>query len=160
MLVKCRCCGNKLERNDAFKVVVGAKNTYYCNEKEYLNLIKIKEDKDNVFLLINNIFGYKVINSALFKEINTIHEVYEYSHILAYLEENYDYIISVMNRDFVSEYAKIRYFSAILKNNIKDFQPKKTVVPKTIEVEVDMPIVNYSRKKKRRGLSEIESEID
>ena len=35
MLVKCRYCDNKIDRKDAFKVVVDGKNIYYCNEAEW-----------------------------------------------------------------------------------------------------------------------------
>lgn len=43
MLVKCRKCGNKIDRNNAFKVVVDNKNVYYCNEKEYEEHVKEKQ---------------------------------------------------------------------------------------------------------------------
>lgn len=156
---KCRCCGKELKKDEAFKVVVGKKNTYYCNEAEYLPILQKRQDKDDIYLLINEIFGYKVMNSALFKEISLLHEVYEYSHILAYIKENIEDIKIYMDKDFTSEYAKIRYFAAILKNNLRDFAPKEPEGPKEVEVEVDMPIINYKRKKKRRSLSDIESEV-
>ena len=84
-------------------------------------------------------------------------QVYSYEHILAYLTENKDYIAKVLDKEFVSEYAKIRYFSAILKNNMADFKPKEPEKPK--EVEVDIPIMHYKRKNKRRSLAEIEEEV-
>lgn len=157
MLVKCRLCGTKVDRNEAFKVIVGGKNAYYCNEAEYQKVLHEKEVKDNTYECINQIFGYKVLNSALFKEINLLLEVYSYEHILAYLTENKEYITKVFEKDFVSEYAKIRYFTAILKNNIADFKMKEPEKPK--EVDVDMPIMNYKRRNKRRSLSEIEESV-
>ena len=157
MLVKCRLCGTKVDRNEAFKVVVGCKNTYYCNEAEYQKVLHDREVKDKTYECINQIFGYKVLNSALFKEINLLLEVYSYEHILAYLTENKEYITKVLEKDFVSEYAKIRYFAAILKNNIADFKMKEPEKPK--EVNVDMPIINYKRRNKRRSLSEIEESV-
>lgn len=157
MLVKCRLCGTKVDRKDAFKVVVGGKNTYYCNESEYQQVLHERELKDNTYECINEIFGYKVLNSALFKEINILLEVYSYEHILAYLNENKNYIEKVLDKDFVSEYAKIRYFAAILKNNIADFKIKEP--EKSKEVNVDMPIMNYKRRNKRRSLSEIEESV-
>lgn len=157
MLVKCRLCGTKVDRNKAFKVVVGYKNAYYCNEAEYQKVLHEREVKGNTYECINQIFGYKVLNSALFKEINLLLEVYSYEHILAYLTENKEYITKVLEKDFVSEYAKIRYFTAILKNNIADFKIKEPEKPK--KVNVDMPIINYKRRNKRRGLSEIEEQV-
>lgn len=157
MLVKCRQCGTKIDRNDAFKVVVGGKNTYYCNENEYQKIMHDKIIKNNTYECINQIFGYKVLNSALFKEINLLLSVYSYEHILAYLTENKEYITRVLEKDFTSEYAKIRYFSAILKNNIADFKMEEHEESK--KIEIDMPIINYKRKNKRRSLSEIEEQV-
>ena len=157
MLVKCRLCGTKVDRNEAFKVVVGGKNTYCCNEAEYQKVLHEREVKDNTYECINQIFGYKVLNSALFKEINLLLDVYSYEHILAYLTENKEYIAKVLEKDFINEYAKIRYFAAILKNNLADFKMKEPEKPK--EVEVDMPIMNYKRRNKRRSLSEIEESV-
>lgn len=157
MLVKCRLCSTKVDRKDAFKVVVGGKNTYYCNESEYQQVLHERELKDNTYECINEIFGYKVLNSALFKEINILLEVYSYEHILAYLNENKNYIEKVLDKDFVSEYAKIRYFAAILKNNIADFKIKEP--EKSKEMNVDIPIMNYKRRNKRRSLSEIEESV-
>ena len=76
---------------------------------------------------------------------------------MVYLTENKEYITKVLEKDFVSEYAKIRYFAAILKNNIADFKIKEPEKPK--KVNVDMPIINYKRRNKRRGLSEIEEQV-
>lgn len=45
MLVKCRLCGTKVDRNEAFKVVVGGKNNYYCNEAEYQKVLHEREVK-------------------------------------------------------------------------------------------------------------------
>lgn len=157
MLVKCRQCGTKIDRKTAFKVVVGGKNAYYCNEAEYQKTLHEKEIKTNTYDCINQIFGYKVLNSALFKEINLLLQVYSYEHILAYLMENKNYITKVLEKDFVSEYAKIRYFSAIIKNNIADFKMKEPEKPR--EIDVDMPIRNYKRKNKRRSLEEIEQKV-
>ena len=144
MLVKCRQCGTKIDRKTAFKVVVGGKNAYYCNGAEYQKTLHEKEIKTNTYDCINQIFGYKVLNSALFKEINLLLQVYSY-------------IAKVLDKEFVSEYAKIRYFSTILKNNMADFKPKEPEKPK--EVEVDIPIMHYKRKNKRISLSEIEEEV-
>ena len=76
---------------------------------------------------------------------------------MAYLRENKEYITKVLEKDLVSEYAKIRYFAAILKNNIADFKMKEPEKQK--EVNVDMPIINYKRRNKRRSLSEIEESV-
>lgn len=159
MLVKCRYCGIKLDRQKAFKVVVGGKNTYYCNKIEYEKVVYTKKLKDATYDCINEIFGYKVLNSALFKEINILLEVYPYERILGYLTENKGFLSNVLNKDFNSEYAKIRYFSTIIKNSIVDFKIKQTKSEYPKEVEMDMPVIKYKRKNKRRPLCEIEEQV-
>ena len=159
MLVKCRYCGIKLDREEAFKVVVGGKNTYYCNKTEYEKVIYKKKLKDTTYDCINEIFGYKVLNSALFKEINILLEVYSYEHILGYLTENKEFLSKILNKEFNSEYAKIRYFSAIIKNSIADFKIKRIKSEYPKEVEVDIPTIKYKRKNKRRPLCEIEEQV-
>ena len=79
--------------------------------------------------------------------------------ILSYLKENFDYLHDVMRRSFQSEYAKIRYFSAILKNSLADYQESKNKIPETKTVEVDMPNMNFQRKSKRVALQDIEMEV-
>lgn len=164
MLVKCRHCGNKIDRKEAFKVVVGGKNTYYCNEDEYLLSKKMKDDKDGTYNIINQIFGYEIKNSALYKEINTIRENFSYEIILMYLKQEFDYLHGIMcEKEFQSEFGKIRYFSAILKNNLPNFMRnqelkwQREITPR--EVQVDMPEMTYNRKKKRKPLIEIEQEV-
>lgn len=157
MLVKCRGCSNKIERDLAYRVVVKGANHYYCNEQEYNEIQKRKQSKDNTFLCINNIFGYKVTSTVLFKEINGLHDTYTYEKIFSYLQDNHQYLQQVMEKDFISEYAKIRYFSAILKNNLADFKMKEPEFVKSIDV--DIPSNRYKRKKQRKALSEIETEV-
>lgn len=157
MLVKCRGCFNKIDRDLAYKVVVKGVNHYYCNKQEYDEIQKKRQSKDNTFLCINDIFGYKVTSTVLFKEINGLHDTYTYEKILAYLQENQQYLQQVMEKKFVSEYAKIRYFAAILKNNLADFRLRKPEFVKL--VDIDMSSSRYKRKKQRKALSEIEQEV-
>lgn len=157
MLVKCRLCGTKVDRKNAFKVVVGNKNAYYCNEAEYQKVLHNREVKDNTYTCINEIFGYKVLNSALFKEINLLLETYSYEHILAYLMENKNYITKVLEKDFVSEYAKFGTSLQLLRIILLILKMKEPEKPR--EINVDMPIRNYKRKNKRRSLEEIEQKV-
>lgn len=159
MLVKCRNCNKKIDRDIAFKVVVGGRNTYYCNEKEYLEKEYIKQTKQSISDCIDKIFGYKVINTIMKKELKEIYESFDYGLVLSYLQSNFDFLHGVMCRDFNSEYAKIRYFSAILKNNIADYRESINKKPETKVVEVDMPNMNFQRKSKRVALQDIEMEV-
>lgn len=157
--VKCRKCGASIDRDKAFRVVVGRINTYYCNESEYNSIVAARQIKDKTYECIDRIFGYKVVNTIIYKEVNLLLENYSYELILSYLKENFDYLHDVMRRSFQSEYAKIRYFSAILKNSLADYQESKNKIPETRIVEVDMPNMNFQRKSKRVALQDIEMEV-
>lgn len=155
--VKCRICGNKKEKSEAYKVVVNNKNSYYCNKTEYIEWASKKEIKDNTYNLIYDIFERKVTNTILFKEVGELSDIYTYEKIFAYLKENKVYLCGVMKKGFSSEYAQIRYFTAILKNSLADFQYKKEVPIKNIEQ--DMPEYKFKRKGKRKPLLEYEEEV-
>jgi hypothetical protein len=71
--------------------------------------------------------------------------------------ENEKYLSNVLSKDFKSEYAQIRYFSTILKNNLADFKVESKQPEK--KIEIDMPTVKYAQRKKRKSLLEIEQEV-
>ena len=121
----CKVCKTKLDAKTAYKVVVNGKNTYYCNEKEYLAENLKKKNKDVVMNLIDDIFGYKIINNLIQKEYNKWTEAVNTEKIITYLKENKEFLSNIMEKkDFSNEYGKIRYFSTILCNGLKDFKEK------------------------------------
>ena len=123
---KCKYCGKSIDTDNAFKVIVGKTNRYYCDENEYNIIHKTQQIKDDTFNLIYDIFGRKVTNTILYKEINELSTIYSYEKIDSYLNENKNYLTNLMqNKSFQSEYAQIRYFAAILKNNLADFHYEK-----------------------------------
>lgn len=188
MLVKCRKCGNKIDRNDAFKVVVDNKNVYYCNEKEYeehvkekqkiererfikkkeQQLLKQKKEKEKIireriYDSITRIFGYLPKNTALYKEMNELIVCFGYELIDDYLKEREDYLYdTIQNKNFESEYGKIRYFSAILKNTLVDFENKRQEKKEESAKVYDINVVKmkFKRKQKRKSLEEIENNIE
>lgn len=160
MKVKCKFCGELNEKDTAYKVAVGKVNTYYCSETEYLESQKEKqlkkEIKNNVYKIIEDIIG-KTINTTLHKEVSIWLTVSDYNTIFEYLKENKSFIEKQMgykNFDNSTEYAKIRYFSAIVKNNLSDFKPKKADVIKNVETEIYEN--NFKQKVKRKCLSDYE----
>ncbi len=157
MLVKCRFCSNKIERNDAYKVVVNGKNEYYCNEKEYQKKLKDVADKENTFKMINEIFGYEITNSALYKELKEISANHSYEKIYSYLHDNKAMLERSMNKSFSSEYGKIRYFSTIIKNNIVDYVIDDE--PYITDNEYEILDITYKAKKKRRAMCDLEREL-
>lgn len=122
MLVICKGCKNKIERNEAFKIVVKNKNTYYCSVTEYETINIEKESKNKAIDLVFEIIG-ETTNTAIFKELADIAKVHTYAKLFKFIEGNMIDLDAALSRnDFVHEYAKIRYFSAIIKNQIGDFK--------------------------------------
>ena len=174
MRVTCKYCKAKIEKKDAFQVHGEKYNTYYCNKECYSNAIAKKEETqkiksasgekkqrkiDPVYEEIADIFGYRIQNSALFAEMKLWRGICDDAKILAYLQENKDRIKAAMERASSSEYARIRYVSAILKNSLADYKKTARIEPEKINVDCEIyePIV--SKKKKRRGLNALEDEV-
>lgn len=170
---KCKICGTPLNTNDAHLVTTydannQPKKSYYCSQKEYETdqekKKKAAEDKDKAYRLICEIINRKeIINTALWKEWKIWNSVASDELLGQYLEENKDYLISVIARIDNVEFNRIRYLSAILKNKLGDFKPKAKEVPKPkIQVEetvYNIPEVNISPKsKQRRSLADLEDE--
>lgn len=160
---KCKICGTELDTKTAYKVTdKNGKNKYFCSavefEAEETRKNKDQEDKDRVYRLICDIMGEKeIISTALFKEWQVWLKVADNEKIAKYLEENKDYLTSVIARLGSSEYARIRYLSAIIRDKIKAFVPKATeVAPPKIVVEE-----HYETKykpKTRRALLDFEED--
>lgn len=156
---KCKYCGKSIDTKVAYKVAVGKTNRYFCNKEEYDIVYKAQKIKNDTYDLIFEIFGRKVTNTILYKEVNELSSVYPYERIKAYLEQNMTYLSNLMqNKSFQSEYAQIRYFTAILKNNLTDFKyEKKERI--NIKVDIDMPEYVFKRKSDRKPLIEFEEEV-
>lgn len=169
---KCRACGASLDTTTAFKLIEHdtndkAKTSYYCSREEYLDDCAKKErakaDKDNVYQLICEIIGReKIINTALWKEWKVWNSVATDDVILQYLMDNKAYLIGAISRLDDVEFNRIRYLSAILKNNLGDFKPHKVMSeaekPK-IQVDESFYEAAHTTQNKRRSLEDLEDEF-
>jgi hypothetical protein len=158
LLVKCKCHGYKIERDTAYKININGKNEYYCNEKEYLKIIEEKRSRVESLNLINEIFGYIVTNTILFKELTDISNIYTYKKIYYYIKENKYNLEKFMNKDFNNEYGKIKYFTTILKNNLHDIK----IIEKEIIKQIDAEIIEniYKPKQRKKSLEEYLAEME
>ena len=165
---KCQICKTPLDTNTAYKITdKNGKNKYFCSQSEFefeeARKKKAKEDKDKVYRLICDIMGEKeIISTALYKEWTVWNKVADNEKIGKYLEENRDYLSSVIGRLDSSEFARIRYLSTIIKDRIKEFVPRVEVeeTPK-IQVKIDeiiyeLPTHSLNR---RRSLSDLEDNL-
>lgn len=148
MLVKCKICKNKVERNEAYKVVVNGKNNYYCNIDEYVKWNEENESRLRVIDISFEIIG-ETTNTSLMRELATISKVHGYVKMKNFMEDNYDHIVDSLNRiNFETEYSKIRYFTAIIKNSIGDYKEKKEEVDEVYNVDI-VEEVKYTPTKKK-----------
>lgn len=161
MLVKCQCCGTKIDRNTAYKVNIGKQNKYYCSEHEYIQMItakaQIRQTENEILQLINYIFGYEIKNTVLFNELREIKNAFTLDVLYHYMYDSYKDIEYWMSKkEFKNEYNKIRYFTAILKNNLADYKPPKEEPIK--ETNDDIFEVKYKPKARRKCLADYKDE--
>lgn len=158
---KCRICGETLDTTIAYKMILNGKPAYYCSKEEYDNYVagkeKAKQDKAKVIQLITEIFGYNVQNTLLYAEQKKWLQLADNAKIASYLEENKENISRIMNKNFSSEYGSIKYFSAILCNNLKDFRP----IESSNQIFQHIPDEHYETKYKNKvriALEDLEAE--
>ena len=156
MLVSCKACKKKNDRDSSYKVIVNGKNHYYCNEKEYLDEVAAKKAKLEVFELCTKILG-STTNTILFKEITAIASIHTYIKILGYLTDNIEKVNGFMSKSFNSEYGKIKYFTTIIKNGIGDYVAE-TKIERFVEVETTE--VNYKKRDRKKSLSQYINEYE
>lgn len=164
MLVTCQICKSKIERDTAYKRVIGKANKYYCSITEYENDLaqkqKTKEDKNKVYYLICDMFGYEIQNTKFFDEWAQWNKLKSNEDIYKYLRENETYLQQICDRSFDTEYQRIRYFSAVLKNSLRDFKPKVEEQPKPkIVVEETIYEAPTHSVNRRRSLADLEDDI-
>lgn len=162
---KCKICGTPLDTNTAYKVTdKNNKNRYFCSQSEFeeeeIRKKKVAEDKDRVYRLICDIMGEKeILNTALWKEKIEWNKAFSDEFIAKYLQENKDYLTSAIARLNSSQFAKIRYLSAILKNSLGDFKPKVVEVEKP-KIVVEEHYETKYKSKARVALDDFEEDCD
>lgn len=126
-----------------------------------------KAKRDAVYDELCDIFGYEVQNTILFTEWILWNKLADDEKILAYLKEHKDYIKGATARSSGTEYAKIRYMSAILKNNLKDYSNGRgqraqlpvfdDAMPKESSFVLFEPV--KENKKGRKSFAELEDDL-
>ena len=126
-----------------------------------------KAKRDAVYDELCDIFGYEVQNTVLFTEWILWNKLADDEKILAYLKEHKDYIKGATARASGAEYAKIRYMSAILKNNLKDYSNSRgqrvqlpvidDAMPKESSFVLFEPV--KENKKVRKSFAELEDDL-
>ncbi|HDK7194908.1 TPA: hypothetical protein PTV74_003215 [Clostridium botulinum] len=166
---KCRICKKELTTDTAYKVVIDNKNAYYCNEEEYKNTLKTKQLKDNCYNTIKNMLNEPFVTPMMKKEINKLKEFYDYIVIektFKECEENIKWFLS--NKEYSTEYAKIRYIITIIQNNINSVYKRYTEELKEMEKlfkqsnneTIDINIINNSITNNLKNNNDISEFLD
>ena len=161
---KCQICKTPLDTNTAYKITdKNGKNRYFCSQSEYeteeARKKKAKENKDKVYRLICDLFGYEIQNTQIFAEWKLWNKLKSDEIIYKYLVENKEYLQQICNKSFEGEYQKIRYFSAVLKNSLRDFKPRVEVDEKP-RIVVEEHYETKYKPKARMPLDDFEEEYD
>lgn len=105
---------------------------------------------DTILKLIEEIIGI-TYGDTLSKEIPTWGDR---DRVISYLIDNKDTLENIMGRkQFTSEYAKVRYLSAVIKNGIKTYIMPPPIIIKQTDNEFYES--KYKPKKRRKCLSEM-----
>ena len=153
--VKCKCCGASIDKKVAIGIPHNKVTWYYC-----ANHVGQKSPREKVYDIIFEIFGRQILNTVIYKELDPIIKEYGAEKMIAYLEENKTYLEQCMSKNFSSEYASIRYISAIIRNNIHDFTPHKSEpIRKSVEIDFDVAPTKYKQKQQRTGMDALLDDI-
>jgi hypothetical protein len=133
-------------------------------EEHDLAVKQRKADKDKAYYLICEIIGRKeILHKLLWKEWALWNKVASNKEIGTYLENNKNYLCTVLSRIDNNEFSRIKYLSGILRNSLGDFKANATIQesPKPI-VRVDETFYEPVKAKnnKRRSLEDLEDEFN
>ena len=114
-----------------------------------------------MYWLICDIIGRKeIINTALWSERKIWSTIATDEIIATYLEQNKDYLSDTISRIEDKEFNRIRYLSAIIKNNIGDFIQNVKIEEKP-KVQIDTTFYEpiETQNNKRRSLADLEDDF-
>lgn len=155
---KCKYCGKPVITTEGYKVVVGGRNTYYCNEQEYKKIVTLSQVRNNVLAICAEVLNNPT-DGVISKELNEWLTMADITKISAYLTENKVYIIDQLGRKtFNSYYGKVRYFSAIVKNGLPVYKMPQPDIEKDLTEICEVKPYTYSRK--RKSLCELAEELE
>lgn len=139
----CKACGKELVRGEEYKT---PDKKRYCSKQ-------CCDTYNQMWELV-----LQIINDCpvLRKEVKSWGT--DFKKICFYLQDNLERIESAMNKDFNSIYGRVRYFSAIVKNGIAEYEMPKEDIIKKINFEFYEP--NYKPKKRRKCLADYERSLE
>ena len=152
--VHCAYCGKEIVRDEAYAVKTGKRNKYFCSYEHSI----AKTPKQEFYKIAVEIFG-RVSNSVFFGDMDKLAEVHGYEKMTVYLRENRDMIERYLNKDFSNIYAKIKYFRAILANNLDDFKIPEPKVEIKRETNVEFYESKFKSKEVKKGMDDLLNDL-
>lgn len=147
MLVKCKKCGKKINKNDAYKYVhitkSSKKNMYYCDRDEFHSELIHKKYYNKTRLLVDVILNYTCVSNQKNRMITNLYKIgYSSESVFNCMKHYSDVIIKYMERKNIdSEYGKLRYIFTVVENNIRDFvitEGSKNIAKINTESEIEV----------------------
>lgn len=158
MLVTCRGCKTKIDKDKAFiqeHISKSGKKTnyYYCSKNEYESIEREKDFYKKCQYTTDRILGEKCCDNSRNKKLSELHKRgFTYEEIyqcVSDLEKNLDCAIANKWSEFTSSYNKIAYIFGAINKEIDNYKGK---IIKTNEVETVEEIQEY---KGRRNVNRI-----
>lgn len=147
--VKCRFCQKRLPKDTAVLVKSGKANTYYCPEH-----VGLQTPKQSFTSRVKEITRDNIVWSVFNKEVSPLVSEHGIDKINSYLEHNNQYLSNKMDSLNSSNFARTRYFLAVLKNSLPQYKYKPPVV---VNKDIEDPVEGKERykKKKRPSLNDL-----
>lgn len=167
MLVKCKTCGNKIEKGDSYCYLHMTKSgklqkRYYCSREHFHEPYIDNVHYNRTRRLTDKILGYICISNEKNKMITRLYDIgYSRKDVYECMKYYKDDIIKYMElKNIQNEYGKLRYIFTVVENNIKDFSTREINAPvmqeevKIEEEPVYVPIKTHKRRSLKDRLKE------
>jgi hypothetical protein len=144
-MIKCHICKKELTIENAYLLIKGDRKIYYCNKEEYDSQQSELVDWSDLYEYIRlGIFSYDktmALSTYLVKRLKELRLNYSYKIILETFKIQTKTILYWINtkRELDTEYKKINYMMAIIKNNINDvyLKSKRQNMPNIVNINID-----------------------
>lgn len=148
--VKCRYCGEPLDKEEAICIQHGKQYWYYHDGHQYA-LTKWQERRE----VLRQILGPAYENPILSKEMNVHISKYGEQKVYSFLKHFKDRLIKNMTKDFDNDFGKVRYFSAILRNNLPNYHFNEDIVFDKDCEDLENEDSGKFKRKKRTSLTDV-----
>jgi len=166
MKVKCQACGDKIERDDAYKVLKGKRNMYYCNKSEYELIAREETYKTLTMDLLKDISGINKFAPNSIIRINALNkkivDKYKSNEVMynTIKSSMKDINEGIENNCIIVGADKINYALAVIDNHVKDgvkltMNNKKIENVKFEDYEHSIQDIKYVKRKGKNDIGEL-----